>query len=202
MQFSPDGASLAFGSERSGFHEIWVSNADGKNAMQLTHFGGPVHGGPYWSPDGQWISFGSQAGGSSARIHHPRPGGAAEATNRPANGCHGRSVDTGRAVDLFRDCGQLWKIPAEGGSPVQITRNGGGFLRNPSTAASFSMPRMEDPERSPLWSVPAEGGEEHEVLPEVFPTTSSFERTGSFSSQVRKNRPYGLIDSWIASCRS
>ena len=37
--YSPDGKRLAFASNRSGAHEIWLANSDGSGAVQLTSFG-------------------------------------------------------------------------------------------------------------------------------------------------------------------
>src|SRR6267154_1038617 len=46
---------LAFMSDRSGTMEIWVSERDGSNPVQLTAVGGA--GTPRWSPDSQWVAF-------------------------------------------------------------------------------------------------------------------------------------------------
>jgi Tol biopolymer transport system component len=56
-QYSPDGKRIAFQSERSGPLGIWVSDADGSNAVELFSRSGKVCGNPRWSPDGQRIAF-------------------------------------------------------------------------------------------------------------------------------------------------
>jgi Tol biopolymer transport system component len=128
-QFSPDGRRIAFTSDRSGTCEIWVCKSDGSSPVQLTSFGGPQTGSPYWSPDGRWIVFDSQ------------PGGKAGVFVVSAEGGEPRRVTEGKWHDLdpswSRDgkwiyfCSnrsgdwELWKVPALGGQPVQLTQDGG-----------------------------------------------------------------------------
>ena len=55
-QLSPDGKRICFQSNRSGPAELWLSDAGGGNAVQLTRGGlGPAIG--RWSPDGKTIVF-------------------------------------------------------------------------------------------------------------------------------------------------
>ena len=61
-QLSPDETKIAFASLRSGNSEIWKSDADGSNPLQLTSFGGELDGTPRWSPDGKWIVFDRRPG--------------------------------------------------------------------------------------------------------------------------------------------
>lgn len=55
-RFSPDGATLAFCSKRSGQPQIWLMPVNGGEARQLTRVEGGA-GQFAWSPDGQRIAF-------------------------------------------------------------------------------------------------------------------------------------------------
>jgi Tol biopolymer transport system component/DNA-binding winged helix-turn-helix (wHTH) protein len=65
-QYSPDGTHVAFQSNRSGSTEIWIADADGKNALRITSFNGPLTGAPAWCSDGKRLAFDSRASGASA----------------------------------------------------------------------------------------------------------------------------------------
>ncbi len=56
-RLSPDGRSLAFISGRSGKAALWVADADGAHARQITYLEEAITGFPRWSPDGTQIAF-------------------------------------------------------------------------------------------------------------------------------------------------
>ena len=54
---SYDGKKLAFVSNRTGFEEIWVADADGTNPKSVTALRQPLIGMPYWSSDNEQLLF-------------------------------------------------------------------------------------------------------------------------------------------------
>jgi len=54
-RWSPDGAKIAFLSQRSGFNELWVISAEGGEPQQLSYAGMDLAD-PDWSPDGARIA--------------------------------------------------------------------------------------------------------------------------------------------------
>jgi TolB protein len=56
LAWSPDGSQLAFVSSRSGNHDIWLANADGSGARNVTR-SLAFEGAPAWSPDGSRLVF-------------------------------------------------------------------------------------------------------------------------------------------------
>jgi Tol biopolymer transport system component/DNA-binding winged helix-turn-helix (wHTH) protein len=132
--YSPDGRRLAFGSNRSGSDQIWVSDAQGGAAAQITHFTDVRPGCPRWSPDGASIAF-NAAPKMNSDIYVIRPDGGEPrriTTNSGEDTVPSWSRD-GRWI-YFTSArsgqDQIWKVPAATGeSPstpaVQVTQDGG-----------------------------------------------------------------------------
>ena len=55
-RFSPDGSEIAFISDAGGGDNIWIMQADGGDAKQLTKEEFRLLNNPYWSPDGQYLA--------------------------------------------------------------------------------------------------------------------------------------------------
>lgn len=147
---SPDGKRITFRSLHSGSPEVWVADADGANAQQLTHVGGNGAQAPRWSPDGKSIAYESRAqGASKIWIVNPDSGIARQLTTGPADDIlPAWSRDSRRIYFASTLSGrfQIWTVPASGGTPVQITRNGGscGAESPDSQALYFTAGRYPD----------------------------------------------------------
>jgi Tol biopolymer transport system component len=165
-RFSPDGKRIAFASNRSGSHELWVSNSDGSNAVKLTSVGGfGYRASPRWSPDGQWVYFEDFARGNrECRVIRSDGGNPARVNNLP-EGCP-TGWSPGGGWIYFGWNGQVWKMPTQGGPPVQIT-HGGGTEAMPSADGKLLYYRKTDGDITSLWSVPVKGGKETQVIESV-----------------------------------
>ena len=65
--YSPDGRQILFVSSRSGAIELWIANADGTDARQVTHLDGngfPVT--PSWSPDASQVVYAIRRDGATS----------------------------------------------------------------------------------------------------------------------------------------
>ena len=55
-RFSPDGTEIAYVSDAGGGDNVWIMQADGSAARQLTREDFRLLNNPWWSPDGRWIA--------------------------------------------------------------------------------------------------------------------------------------------------
>jgi Tol biopolymer transport system component len=174
-QFSPDGNRIAFCSDRGGSMEVWISDKDGSNAMQLTSMGAAVTGSPRWSPDGTRIVYDSNKEGQFEVYTIAAAGGAAQRlTDNPAiDGAPSWSRD-GRWIYFMSTRGgarHIWKIPAAGGDAVRVTKHGGHVaFESPDGRFVYFSERGGGGEQNGIGGlrrVSVDGGEEILVLPSV-----------------------------------
>ncbi len=128
-QYSPDGARIAFSSNRSGHFEIWVADADGGGPVQLTALDGSYTGGPRWSPNGRWIVFDARIDGQADVYRVASGGGRPQRLTRAAANDLAPSYSAdGKWIYFGSNRGgrwQIWRLPASGGSARQVTADGG-----------------------------------------------------------------------------
>jgi Tol biopolymer transport system component/DNA-binding winged helix-turn-helix (wHTH) protein len=163
--YSPDGKRLAFTSTRSGAEEIWIANADGSSPRKMTSMNGPLCANPQWSPDGQTILFNSRREGSSdLYLLRPVTGEVRRLTSaEQQEELEARWSRDGASIYFGSNRTgpyEVWKMPADGGSPpIQMTR-GGGVAASESPDGKFLYYAKAPVIRTAIWRVPISGGEE------------------------------------------
>ena len=168
-ELSPDGKRIAFESNRLGFWDIWTCDVQGAECDQVTSLHGSA-GRPRWSPDGRRIAFEFHPRERSeiylvdvpGGIPHLRPTIPGADNLSPSWSHDGKTLyfASKRGAEPF----QIWKMPLQGGSPIQITRHSGIAPEESADGRYLYYCKFE---QGGLWRMPLEGGEETEVLPEV-----------------------------------
>jgi Tol biopolymer transport system component/DNA-binding winged helix-turn-helix (wHTH) protein len=163
--YSSNGTRIAFESNRTGNEEIWTSNADGSQPLQLTSFGNSYAGSPRWSPDDRQIAFDSNAAGKWDIYVISSEGGkpvrftqASGSNSRPSWSHDGKWI---YYCALESSGAQIWKKPAAGGAEIQLTNKGGCNQMESADGAYVYYLKSRD---SALWRVPTGGGQESQVL--------------------------------------
>jgi Tol biopolymer transport system component/DNA-binding winged helix-turn-helix (wHTH) protein len=202
-RYSPDGKRIAFVSDRSGTVELWFCDSDGSNPVQLTSFGGPVPGSPHWSPDLQQIAFDLEAPGrfdiyvASASGGSPRlliKDGVAPSWSHDGRWVYFASERSGGRTAAASSDRQIWKVPAEGGQPVQLTKSGGIQALESPDGKELLFVKSGPGGRTGLWSMPASGGSEAPVLPSILGGRWAVAETGVyFISPDTKSTPVPLF---------
>jgi Tol biopolymer transport system component len=167
--FSPDGHKIAFSSNRSGGVEVWVCDADGSNAVQLTSYGIAATGMPRWSPDGKRIAFDSRVGGE-ANIYIVDPNGGVarklsidlHGNNLPSWSHDGRWIYFVNGEDVRVPA--IWKVPSDGGHAVRVAASEATY-----PLESLDGQYMYFARKRRLWRVRTDGSAEQEVpgMPEL-----------------------------------
>jgi Tol biopolymer transport system component/predicted Ser/Thr protein kinase len=165
-QISPDGKRIAFRSNRSGNHEVWISDENGRNARQFTFFGGTLTGTPRWSPDGNWLSFDSRPNRQADVFIAPASGGTPRAiTVDPAEDVVASWSHDGKHIYFASNrtgVWQVWRKSIDSGSGEQVTHNG-GFAAFESPDGKY-LYYAKGRSVAGLWRMPTAGGLEELVL--------------------------------------
>jgi eukaryotic-like serine/threonine-protein kinase len=163
-RFSPDGSKIAFESDRLGSWEIWICDTAGGNCAQLTFLQGTA-GTSAWSPDGRFLAFEFHpADFAEIYVVELTSGVPRLVTTIPgADNLAPNWSRDGKWIYFASKKGgspfQLWKVPFEGGPPIQITKTGGiGAVESDDGSLYYSKY-----ETGGVWKMSSEG-EESRVL--------------------------------------
>jgi Tol biopolymer transport system component len=170
--WSPDGKTIAFKSNRSGTEELWICDADGSNPLKLTSFNGPSVIFPRWSPDGRHLVFSALTGpgGNFDSYVIDAKGGAPQRISAPRHRTMAHPVFShdGRWIYFIpgpRDGAvEAFRIPAEGGTEVQITHRG---AFRPEESPDGKLLFYGKYGTDGLWSTPTSAGEERQVADSI-----------------------------------
>jgi Tol biopolymer transport system component len=169
-QFSPDGQTVAFTSNRTGnSNEIWVVAADGSNPKQVTH--GPGHqGSARWSPDGRLLAFDAMtrdgihlytmesAGGGARQLTSGRSLECQPSWSRDGNWIYFQSDRTGRL--------EIWRCPFPAGTREQwqqMTTGGGDVAFESSDGKTLYYTTID----GQLCAKPLAGGSPQKLIDKV-----------------------------------
>ena len=169
-QYSPDGRRIAFNSSRQvGGDAIWIANADGTGAAQITSIDAPFAGTPRWAPEGRRLAFDAVrnghwdiwvvevSGNSPRQLTHGLGDNAIPSWSHDGSSIYFASNRTGRS--------EIWRIPVSGSPAVQVTRNG-GYCAFESPDGKTLYYTMSGPAAEGIYAKSLPDGEEKQTVKE------------------------------------
>jgi Tol biopolymer transport system component/DNA-binding winged helix-turn-helix (wHTH) protein len=171
-ELSPDGKKVVFESDRLGFWDIWTCDVDGSRCDQITSLHGTA-GRARWSPNGRYIAFEFHPQERSEIYLVEVPGGVPRLlpTIPGADNLLPSWSRDGNWIYFASKHGdepfQIWRTPAQGGTPLQLTRHGG---ISPVESFDGQYLYYSKYEQKGVWRIPLQGGGgESEVISDIDP---------------------------------
>lgn len=158
-QYSPAGDKICFRSDRSGEEQLWVSDADGNNQIQITT-GTLFPSVGHWSPDGRRIIFNNARTGEMfmASLSDNQSW---SVSNLGVKGVHPIFSPDGKWI-YAGTTGSIFRLPANGGTISELTKTG-GFSLGVSGDGKFVY-FMREVNDTVLWKIDTETGELSKAL--------------------------------------
>lgn len=193
---------IVFSSSAGGSAEVWVMNADGSNPKQLTT-GARVSCGLTVSPDGHSIFFASDRAGRFNIWRVDSEGGGLERLTAGDGEFYPRATPDARWVVFQRGEVEprLWKVPAGGGEPVQVTETralGPAVSPDGKLIAYHHLDPDVDKSRWRIGVVSSAGGPRLKWFDLPPTVTQRFVRWSPDGQSIAYvNSPRGLSDIWL-----
>ena len=139
---SPDGARLAFESNRSGRAELWICDADGANPRQLTADAPPFASQPDWAPDGSRLVTSAIFEGVAQLFSvSPESGELTRLTDGPGDKLNPRWARSGESIHFLLsredNVGYIGFVPADGGEIGRLFDGSSGVVAVETPSGGF-----------------------------------------------------------------
>ena len=156
---APSGNRIAFVSDRSGTHEVWIAKADGSASSRLTSLGGPTIRTIRWSPDGTRLCFvARQQGQSDLHLLSASGGAPSRLTTAPSEDLVPRWSRDGRWIYFSSNRTGTWeawrtRAAADSHRVQQVTTGGAVAAQESKTDSTLYYVR---PDTVGIWRIPLE----------------------------------------------
>jgi Tol biopolymer transport system component len=157
-RYSPSGKAIADISDQTGNDEIWLSDSDGGNRVQVTSFKGSDLARIRWSPDGKSLIF--DASGEDGNDLYIVPAVAGAQPKRLQLGAMNGSWSRDGKTIYYQSQDHLWKASLDGGEPEQISTAQGVGQPVESVDGKYIYFRKWNS----FWRIPTTGGEEEQAI--------------------------------------
>ena len=176
FDLSPDGGLLVFKSAAGGSYDLWTVPTAGGEPTRITTMAGREMS-PRFSPDGRWIAFEADFGGTDVRDIYVVPSGGGETrrlTDHPLNESGISWAPDSRRI--YFNTGMFWDnsvaaVDIESGEIERVGPGGSGQLS--ADGATFAFTRNTRPQddaqsNQDIWVMPAAGGDARALTPNTF----------------------------------
>ena len=116
---APDGRALAFAANSGNVNQLWIRTMDALEARPVPGTGDATY--PFWSPDGQYLAFFAEGKLKKVAI----AGGPPQTLCDVASARGGTWSKDGVILFSAGPTSAILRVPAEGGTPVPVTKLAG-----------------------------------------------------------------------------